>query len=259
MRKLAALFIFVLPVLIAGCSEQTAAPMPAFRSSDRTEAKAVESGSAEPTEHYSPGEDKKPTEWITNRLVEISRRYFSQLEEAQNKGLPFEAFRENLQRYMTDRFIEQEQLEQYYKGGEGLTRLFLIHYQPGTLKARTTILEQTDNRIVVKTMRLANDLNSGYYEVSTLVYSGGDWLLDEKRREDMPKGGFQLTTQEAATYLQNDPYAAKPFQSVKYVGNKTLAYFHGEFALFYQFDCDGETYYISPVDGYVLASDLKHY
>ncbi|MDR7316330.1 hypothetical protein [Brevibacillus nitrificans] len=89
--------------------------------------------------------------------------------------------------------------------------------------------------------------------------SGGTWLLDEKRREETPKGGFQLTIQEAETYLKNYPYAEKPIHSVKYVGNRTLENVHGEFALFYQFECDGETYYISPVDGYVLSSDLENY
>lgn len=260
MRKLTSLFIVVGIVLITGCSEQTAAPhAEPVSPAAKPEAKAVENRTAEPNEQSPPGEDEKPTEWIANRLVEISRHYFSELEEAEKQGLPFDDFRENLQRYMTDRYIDQERLEEYYKGGEGLTRLYLLHYEPATLKARTVVLEQTDKRIVVKTMWLANELNSGYYEISTLVYSGGDWLLDEKRREDMPEGGFQLTTREAAVYLQNSPYADKPFQSVKYVGNKTLEHFDGEFALFYQFDCDGETYYISPVDGYLLAADREYY
>ncbi|MDF2682241.1 MAG: hypothetical protein K0R47_3431 [Brevibacillus sp.] len=257
MRQVAALFFLILTLMSTGCSEQAAAPIVGTKPPTDTEAKQVEKGHIA-GEQPAPVEEGKSKEWIVNRLGEISRHYFSQMEEATHQELPFEVFRETLQRYMTDRFIDQEQLEEYYKGGVGQNRLFLFHYEPGTLKARTTILEHTEDRIVVKTMWFANELNSGYYEISTLRKSGGDWLLDEKRREKTPKGGFQLTTQEAAIYLQNYPYAEKPIQSVKYVGNKTLDA-HRDFGLFYQFDCDGETYYISPFDGYVLSGDLEHY
>ncbi|MED4584282.1 hypothetical protein [Brevibacillus choshinensis] len=257
MRQVATLFVLILTLMSTGCSEQAVAPTGESKTPTETEAKQAEIGLTA-GEQPAPVKEEKSKEWIMNRLVEISRRYFSQLEEATHQELPFEVFRENLQRYMTDRFIDQEHLEEFYKGGVGQNRLFLFHYEPGTLKARTTILEHTEDRIVVKTMWFANELNSGYYEISTLRKSGGDWLLDEKRREETPKGGFQLTTQEAEIYLKNFPYAEKPIQSVKYVGNKTLDA-HKDFGLFYQFDGDGETYYISPFDGYVLSGDLEHY
>lgn len=258
MRHAAAFFILLFALVSAGCSEGAGAPTEEMRLPIEMDAKQKD---PEPAAGKQPGPagEKMSKEWVVNRLVDISRYYFSRQEEALNQNLPFEEFREDLQRYMTNRFIDQEQLEQYYAGGIGMTRLFLFHYEPGTLRARTTILEQTKDRIIVKTMWFANELNSGYYEISTLQKSGGNWLLDEKRREETPKGGFQLTIQEAETYLKNYPYAEKPIQSVKFTGNQTLEDAHGEFAVFYQFDCDGEKYYISPIDGYVLSADLEHY
>ncbi|WP_301168885.1 hypothetical protein [Brevibacillus nitrificans] len=258
MRHAAAHFILLFALVSAGCSEGADASTEEMKLPIEMNATQKDPGPAAGKQPV-PAREEMSKEWVVNRLVDISRYYFRKQEEALNQKLPFEEFREDLQSYMTDRFIDQEELEQYYDGGIGMTRLFLFHYEPGTLRARTTILEQTENRIVVKTMWFANELNSGYYEISTLLKSGGAWLLDEKRREETPKGGFQLTIQEAETYLKNYPYAEKPIQSVKFVGNQTLEDAHGEFADFYQFDCDGETYYISPVDGYVLSADLEHY
>ncbi|RNB88359.1 hypothetical protein EDM59_04335 [Brevibacillus nitrificans] len=258
MRHAAAYFILLFALVSAGCSEEAPAPTKGMKLPIDRDATQKDPKPAAGMQSGFAGEEMSK-EWIVNRLVDISRYYFREQEEALNQNLPFEEFRDDLQRYMTDRFIDQEELEQYYDGGIGMTRLFLFHYEPGTLRARTTILDQTEDRIVVKTMWFANELNSGYYEISTLLKSGGAWLLDEKRREETPKGGFQLTIQEAETYLKNYPYAEKPIQSVKFAGNQTLEDAHGEFAVFYQFDCDGETYYISPIDGYVLSADLEHY
>ncbi|MEJ8544989.1 hypothetical protein [Brevibacillus borstelensis] len=69
---------------------------------------------------------------------------------------------------MTDSFIDQENLQEYYTAGNGFTESLLFHYEKGAYDARTTILEQPPSGLSVKTMLFANELSSGYYEISTL-------------------------------------------------------------------------------------------
>lgn len=230
---------------IAGCSQQPAAPDTAS-SSEGGEAIGTPAMAASASPEGSP-------QWAADRLLEISNQSYQRLAGAKSQDLPFESVREEVRLFMTDRFIDEEQLEQYYKGGVDPTRLYLFHYDPGALLARTAIQERTESRIVVKTMWFANDLNSGYYEISTLVKRGGGWLLDEKRREEMPEGGFGLTISEATVYMKNSPEVEPPAKSVRYVGTKNLEGFAGVYGRFYEFDCDGSAYYFSPVDGYVVS------
>ncbi|MDR7316329.1 hypothetical protein [Brevibacillus nitrificans] len=123
MRQAAAFFVLLFALVSTGCSEGAAAPTEEMKLPIEMDAKQKD---PEPAAGKQPGatREEMSKEWVVNRLVDISRHYFSKQEEALSQNLPFEEFREDLQRYMTDRFIDQEGLEQYYDGGIGMTRLF---------------------------------------------------------------------------------------------------------------------------------------
>ncbi|MGO0061472.1 hypothetical protein ACTID9_15845 [Brevibacillus fluminis] len=247
MRQFVSL-VGIVALLLIGCSKESDVP-PA-----QSATAAIQQDQAVP----APVEEKKSVEWVAGRLLEISSQYFAMLGKAQDKALTFEEFRNKLHSIMTDSFIDQENLQQFYTAGNGLTELFLFHYEKGAFDARTTILEQTAERIKVKTMWFANELNSGYYEISTLVKSGDRWVLDAKESEPIPERGFELTPEEATVYMKSYPYYDKPVASIKFVGTKTLEG-SSVYGQFYEFNCDGTTYYISPVDGYILDANMERF
>lgn len=248
MRKFAAL-LGIMTLLMMGCTEQeTASPI----QSDTTTTAQV--NSVQP----AIAKEEKSVVWIKNRLLEISGQYFDLREEAKKQGLSFEEFRGELNNIVSDNFIDQSGLEQFYKGGNDLSDLYLFHYEKGSFEARTNVLEQTPDRIVVKTMWFANELNSGYYEISTLVKYDDSWLLDSKVTEETDEKGFQLTIEEATTYMKHFPYYEKPVTSIKYVGKKAVEN-STEYGQFYEFNCDGTAYYISPVDGYILGANMERF
>jgi|GEM_PF-1888630 len=250
MRAAIPLAIFLFAFFTIGCVKQGA---------DIQETAVPPSPAAEEQPAPTPPVyEKKSAEWAANRLLEISNHYFERLEAAQTADLPFEKFQNQLSGDMTSDFIHQEQLEEFYQVRDGLTPLYLFHYEPGALAARTTIVDQSPERIVVKTMWFANELNSGYYEFSTLVNHGGMWLLDERTREELQEQGFQLTIEEATIYMKAFPYYEQPVTTVEYVDTIQLENAPGEFGRFYQFKCDGIPYYISPVDGYVLHQKMEN-
>lgn len=246
MRQYVSLFGLI-ALLMMGCSREVEVP-------------SVQSA-AEPVQQETEAsfaEEEKSTEWVAGRLLQISNQYFDMLEKAQVEGLSFEEFRNKLHSFMTDSFIDQMKLQEYYKAGTGLTQLYLFHYEKGALDARTKILEQTKERISVKTMWFANELNSGYYEISTLVKSGDQWLLEAKESEEIPERGFELTPEEATVYMKGYSYFEKPFASVKFVGTKSLES-STVYSQFYEFNCDGTILYISPVDGYILGENMERF
>lgn len=252
MKQLVTLLLLTMILIMMGCTKQIAEPQK--QTETVSEAPGTDANPPPAAQAQTVVAEAKSAEWAVNRLLEISNHYFEQLEEAQTYDLPYEDFRKNLRSHMTDRFMDLEQLEEFYKIRTGLTAMYLFYYEPGALEARTKILEQTSDRIVVQNMGFANELNSGYYEISTLINSEGKWLLDERRREEISKEGFQLSIEEATTYMKQFPRFENPVTSVQYVGTKTMENTPGEFGRFYQFDCGGTTYYISPVDGYVMKA-----
>lgn len=247
MRQFVSL-VGMIAILLIGCSRED--DIPPAQSATAT----IQQEQSEP----APVEEKKSVEWVAGRLLQISSQYVEMLEKAQNEDLTFEEFRNKLHSIMTDSFIDQENLQQFYTAGNGLTDLFLFHYEKGAFDARTTILEQTAEAIVVKTMWFANEMNSGYYEISTLVKRGDRWVLDEKKAEDIPERGFELTPEEAAAYMKSYPHYEKPVASIKFVGTKTLES-SSVYGQFYEFNCDGVTYYLSPVDGYLLGANMERF
>lgn len=252
MKPLVTLFLLVMTLLVMGCTKQEAETLEQTETVSEASSK-VDTPSMEAETHVVAAEAKS-SKWVANRLLEISNHYFEQLEAAQIDDLPYEDFQKNLRSHMTDRFMDLEQLEEFYKVRTGLTAMYLFYYEPGALDARIKILEQTPERIVVQSMGFANELNSGYYEISTLVNSEGKWLLDERQREALPEEGFQLSIEEATTYMKQFPRFEQPVTSVQYVGTKTMENTPGAFGQFYQFDCGGTTYYLSPVDGFVMKA-----
>lgn len=249
MRAAIPLIVFFLVFFTIGCVKQ---------GEDMQETAASPSPAAEERPAAVPVHEEKSVEWAANRLLEISNRYFERLEAAQAADLPFEKFRIQISGDMTDHFIAEEKMEEFYQVRVGLTALYLFHYEPGALAARTTILEQNAERIVVKTMWFANELNSGYYEISTLLNQEGKWLLDERQREELTEKGFQLSIEEATIYMKAFPFYEKPVTTVEYVDTIQLEDAPGEYGRFYQFMCDGNPYYISPVDGYVLHKKMEN-
>ncbi|EST55099.1 hypothetical protein T458_10715 [Brevibacillus panacihumi W25] len=246
MRAAIPLIVFFLVFFTIGCVKQ---------GEDMQETAASPSPAAEERPAAVPVHEEKSVEWAANRLLEISNRYFERLEAAQAADLPFEKFRIQISGDMTDHFISEEKMEEFYQVRVGLTALYLFHYEPGALAARTTILEQNAERIVVKTMWFANELNSGYYEISTLINQEGKWLLDERQREELTEKGFQLSIEEATIYMKAFPFYEKPVTTVDTIQLEDVP---GEYGRFYQFMCDGNPYYISPVDGYVLHKKMEN-
>ncbi|MEJ8544988.1 hypothetical protein [Brevibacillus borstelensis] len=77
-----------------------------------------------------------------------------------------------------------------------------------------------------------------------------------KKSEDIPELGFQLTPEEATIYMKSYPNYGRPVSTVTFVGTKTLES-SSVYGQFYEINCDGTAYYISPVDGYVLAANQE--